>query len=252
MRIITVSNQKGGVAKSTSVVNMAAGLSKLGKKVLIIDMDPQGNCTSGLDMKKNIKCNLYDILVKDVNLRSGIMNTSWDGLDIIGTSIVLANAELDLANKVGRETILRDAIKDNNLNEYDYIIIDTSPSLGNLTINALSAADEVIIPVEPGSYALEGMDYLIKIINLLKKKINPDLSIRGVLLTRVHPIANIVKDFEEEVREIFGDRVFKTLIHNNVKVVEAEAEKIPIVFYKEDAKAGMEYMEFVKEFLNGE
>lgn len=253
MKIFSMSNQKGGVAKTSSVINLAAGLRKLGKKVLVIDTDPQGNLTSGLNKKDDFDNSIYDILCSDFPLGQAIEETDWPGIDIITASIQLANAELELASVMGRETILKDAITESKIvDQYDYILIDTNPSLGLLTVNALAAAEGVIIPMEPEIYSLEGMDYLLKVFNLIKKKINKKLEIAGVLLTKVHARTNIAKDFEEEVKNIFGNKVFKTKINLNVAVQEAQTERQPVVFFNPKAKAAVQYVELAKEIINHE
>lgn len=250
MKVIAISNQKGGVAKTTTAINLAAALTVLDKRILLIDMDPQSNTTSGLDMKEEIKYMTYDILIDGVSLKDSIVKTKWDNLDFIGTNLGLANAELELGSKLGRETVLRDAIKDAKIsNQYDYIIIDTNPSLGNLTINALAATDEVIIPIEPGKYALEGINHFIKIINLLRNKINPDLKIGGVLLTRVDDRTNISAIFIDTLKEIFKDQVFRTMIHTNVKIGEAAMDSVPVIFYDAKCRGTMEYLELAKEVV---
>lgn len=248
MKIYSMSNQKGGVAKTTSVINLAAALTKLGKKVLAIDMDPQGNLTSGLNQKDKFEKSIYDVLVSDFPIKQAIIHTEWEGLDLIPTAIKLANAELELANVMGRETVLQDILRDTKIaKEYDFIIIDTNPSLGLLTINALGAAEGVIIPMEPEIYSLEGIDYLIQVISLIKKKVNKDLEIAGVLLTKVHPQTRVSRDFQDEVKSIFKDKVFKTKININVKVQDAQSERTPVIFYDEKAKAAEQYMDLAKE-----
>lgn len=253
MKILSMSNQKGGVAKTSSVINLAAAMTKLGKKVLVIDIDPQGNLTSGLNQRNKFDKSIYDVLVLEYPIEKAVVSTEWDGLHLIPASIKLANAELELANVIGRETVLLSSIKESNIaKEYDYILIDTNPSLGLLTINALAAADGVVIPMEPEIYSLEGMDYLIKVISMIKQKINKKLEIAGVLLTKVHPRTNIAKDFEEEAKEIFKDKVFKTKINLNVRVQEAQAERKPVIFFDEKAKAAEQYMQLAKELIGND
>lgn len=251
--IIGITNQKGGVAKTTTSINLAAGLSRYDKKVLVIDMDPQGNLTSGMGVKGPFKKTIYDVLTDDEPIEKAIVETEFKNIHVVPSTIKLANAELELAQMMGRETILKEAISKRIKDKYDYILIDTNPSLGNLSINALSAAQHLIIPMMPSQFAIEGVDHLIKIINLTKKKINRELKIMGILLTRVHPRTNIARDFEREIRELFKDKVFKTKIHENVAIQEAETAKTPLILFDPSAKAALEYFEFAGEILeNGE
>lgn len=253
MKIFTISNQKGGVAKTTSVINIAAALTKLGKKVLVIDMDPQSNLTSGLNQKNKFDKSIYDVLIHEYPIKKTIIHTEWNDLHLVPTSIKLANAELELASVMGRETILQTVVDEAELiKEYDYIIIDTNPGLGLLTINALGIADGVIIPMEPEIYSLEGIDYLIQVITLIRKKINKNLEIAGVLLTKVNPITRVSKDFQDEIKKIFGDKVFKTKININVRVQDASSERIPVVFFDEKAKAAEQYIDLAREIVANE
>lgn len=250
MKVITITNQKGGVGKTTTTINLAGALTTLGKKILVIDIDPQGHLTSGLDMKGKFDKTSYDILMGDATIREAIVHTEWEGLDLIPAGISLANAELQLSSMpVGRETMLKEAIEDAKLSdEYDFIFIDTNPSLGNLTINAFCAAESLIIPMEPEIFALEGVNHLLKVITLVRK-INKNLDIEGVLLTKVHPRSNNSKEIVQEVNEVFKDKVFKTYISLNEKVKDAQTFRTPITYYDPKAKAAEQYMELAKELI---
>lgn len=248
--IISIVNQKGGVAKTTTAINLSSSLVSLGKKVLVLDIDPQSNLTQGLGFTQQADTSIYEVLTEKLALDRAIYNTDITNLDIIPSSISLANAEIELAGELGRETLLREAIEDANLSGYDYVIIDCNPSLGLLTINALSASQGLIIPVEPGVFALEGIGQLIKVIKLIKRKINPQLEIEGVLLTRVDGRTNIAADFQGELEGIFDDKVFDTLIHQNVAIAQAQIEEKPVNLYDKKARGAQEYMELAKELIN--
>lgn len=249
MKIISVTNQKGGVAKTTTVINLASSLARQNKKVLVIDLDPQGNLTSGLNRRDDFSNSIYEVLCSNLPLGQAIYKTDWKFIDLVPASIVLATAEMELHTQIGRETILREAIEKAQLSKYDYVLIDTNPSLGNLTINALASADSIIIPLEPEIYSLEGVDFLLKAINLVKSKINMNLDIEGVLLVKVHPRTKIAKEFEEEIRELFQDKVFKTKINLNVKIQEAQSERMPILYYDDKSKGAIQYLELAKELI---
>jgi chromosome partitioning protein len=248
--ITAIVNQKGGVAKTTTTINLGSCLAELGKKVLLIDIDPQGNLTQGLGIE-NIDKTIYECLTDELPLSEIVQHTSINNLDIIPASIKLANAELELSNTLGRESLLKDALEHTILN-YDYVLIDCNPSLGVLTVNALTAAEDIIIPLEPGIFALEGIGQLVKVIQLIKKKLNPKLNIKGVLLTRVDSRTSLAKEFKEQLHSIFGDKVFNTVIHNNVKIAEAQTHKKPINIYDKNAKGSIEYMSLAKELLSYE
>jgi chromosome partitioning protein len=248
--ITAIVNQKGGVAKTTTTINLGSCLAELGKKVLLIDIDPQGNLTQGLGIE-NIDKTIYECLTEELPLSEIVQHTSINNLDIIPASIKLANAELELSNTLGRESLLKDALEHTILN-YDYVLIDCNPSLGVLTVNALTAAEDIIIPLEPGIFALEGIGQLVKVIQLIKKKLNPKLNIKGVLLTRVDSRTSLAKEFKEQLHAIFGDKVFNTVIHNNVKIAEAQTHKKPINIYDKNAKGSIEYMSLAKELLSHE
>lgn len=248
MNIIAVVNQKGGVAKTTSVINIGSCLAELGKKVLVVDCDAQGNLTQGLGVD-NFTLTTYDCLVKETDIKNVIIPTGLNNLDILPTNINLANAELELSSVLGRETILKDClegIKDN----YDYILIDCSPSLGLLTVNAIVGCTDIIIPLEPAIFALDGIGQLIKIVNLVKRKLNNDLKIKGVLLTRVDSRTKIAKDFQIKLNEIFNDKVFSTVIHQNIKIADAQIHKQPINMYDKKCNGYKEYLKVTKELIN--
>lgn len=248
--ICAIANQKGGVAKTTTAINLGSCLAELGKRVLLIDDDPQGNLTQGLGIE-NIDKTIYECLTEELPLSDIIQSTGIANLDIVPASIKLANAELELSNVLGREGLLKEALEKSHL-DYDYILIDCNPSLGILTVNALTAAEGIIIPLEPGIFALEGIGQLVKVINLIKKKLNPKLEIKGVLLTRANQRTSLAKEFEEQLQAIFKDKVFKTVIHNNVRIAEAQAEKKPINIYDKTAKGAIEYMALAKELIGNE
>lgn len=248
--IIAVANQKGGVAKTTTVINLAASLVSLGKKVLVIDADPQGNLTNGLGMRDKIKTSVYDILINKSLIDEAIITAEFDDLkiDLIGTNISLANAELKLSSEIGRELILRESIKKSKLiKNYDYILIDSNPSLGLLTINSITAADKVLIPMEPEIYSLEGLGYLYQILKLVKDKLNPNISILGVLLTKVRS-TKIAKDYEKEIRGSI-DNVFNTKISLNVAIQEAQSYRLPVIKFDPKAKATIQYLELAEEII---
>ena len=251
MRIIAFTNQKGGVAKSTSTINIAAILGQEGKKVLVIDIDPQGNTTIGLGVNADKLDNtIYECMVGDVTLNKAILKTGFLNVDIVPSNIKLANAELEIANIIGREKILNDLVKENNL-DYDYILIDFPPSLGLLTINGLGVAGEVIIPIDVGIFSVIGINLLLKKIAEVKHKINPGLKNSKVLLTRADKRTNIAKIIKDHIEEIFGDNFFETVIHQNVKIGEAQSAKKPITYFDPNCRGALEYKALTKEIEKG-
>jgi len=252
-KIMSIANQKGGVGKTTSSVNLSAGLASLGNKVLIIDTDPQGNATSGLDINKADVSNcIYNVLVEDVRAEDVIVSTEIVNLDIIPATIQLAGAEIELVPIMSRELRLRRALED--LREvYDYIIIDCPPSLGLLTLNALTASDSVIIPVQYEYYALEGLSQLLNTIRLVQKHLNKELMIEGVLLTMLDARTNLGIQVVEEVKKYFQDKVYKSIIPRNVRLSEAPSHGQPIIAYDPKSKGSEVYLELAKEVMsNGE
>ena len=247
-KIIAVANQKGGVGKTTTTVNLSAILAKRGKKVMIIDADPQGNATSGLGIDKDDVKSLYDVLVNEEPIEETLEETTMENLDVCPSNINLAGAEVELVSLISREYRLKeqlDKIKD----EYDYILIDCPPSLGLITLNAFTAADSVLIPVQCEYYALEGLGQLINTINLVKKHLNKSLEIEGAILTMYDIRTNLSNQVVKEVKKYFDDKVFKSVIPRNVKLSEAPSYGMPIVEYDSRSKGSKSYDKLAKEFL---
>lgn len=255
MSVIAVVNQKGGVGKTTTSVNVAAAMAIQGKKVLLIDADPQGNATTGFGIEKSkVKATLYDVfadLVDDSEncseaINQAIIETKIQNLSLIPATLDLAGAEPILLGAVGKEMILRDAITPIQ-KEFDTIIIDAPPSLGILTINILAACDEIIVPLQSEFYALEGLSHLMKTIEIVRKRINPAIKIKKVLLTMVDDRNKLSQQVSEEVHEYFGDKVAKTKIPRNVRLGEAPGFGEPGVVLYPDSKGAMAYFSFVEE-----
>lgn len=251
MRIISFTNQKGGVAKSTSTINISAILGRMGRSVLVIDLDPQANTTAGLGINaENLRSTIYDCLTAGIPIKRAILKTGFKNVDVVPSDITLANAELEIASVIGRESILKDSIRASDLG-YDYILIDFPPSLGLLTINGLTATREVIIPIDAGLFSLIGIKLLTKKIAEVKAKLNPSIESIKVLLTRVDGRTNFSKVVKEEVEDLFGDNFFNTLIHQNVKVAEAQSARKPISYFDNNCRAAKEYTELAKEIEKG-
>ncbi|MCR5524134.1 ParA family protein [Limosilactobacillus urinaemulieris] len=247
--VIALANQKGGVGKTTTSVNLGACLADAGKKVLLIDLDPQGNATSGLGIdKKDINESVYDVLINDVDLKNVILHSSHQGLDIVPTTIALSGAEVELTNLMARETRLKDAFGDVK-DEYDYILIDCPPSLGLLTINAFTACDSILIPVQSEYYALEGLSQLLNTIKLVRKHFNSALKIEGVLLTMYDKRTNLGQQVNAEVKKYFGDQVYETIIPRNVRLSEAPSHGQAIVDYDRRSTGAKVYQQLAKEVL---
>jgi len=247
--VIALANQKGGVGKTTTSVNLGACLAEMHKKVLLIDLDPQGNATSGTGIEKpTIEEDIYDVLVNDAELKNVILESAHPGLDIAPTTIQLSGAEMELTSMMARETRLNDAIKTVS-DQYDYILIDCPPSLGLLTINAFTASDSILIPVQSEYYALEGLSQLLNTIKLVQKHFNPDLKIEGVLLTMYDERTNLGQQVKEEVQKFFGDKVYETIIPRNVRLAEAPSHGLPIIDYDPRSKGSLVYVELAKEVV---
>jgi chromosome partitioning protein len=251
-KIIAISNQKGGVGKTTTAVNLGASLAQNGKKVLVIDHDPQGNTTSGVGLKKSeIKKCIYDVLINETPINEVIMSTQIATLNVIPATIKLAGAEAELVGMMARDQRLKRAIEPQK-DEYDYILIDCPPSLGNLTINALAAANSIIVPIQCEYYALEGLSQLMKTIQLVQKYSNPDLVIEGVLLTMYDNRTNLSAQVSDEVRRYFDGKVYNAIIPRNIRLSEAPSYGMPITLYDEKSKGAEAYLELAKEVISNE
>lgn len=242
--IIGVINQKGGVGKTTTTCNLASILTELGKKVLVIDSDPQANLTQSVGIKKPDKT-VYNLLMEDIEP----LIIQSDYFDIIPSSLDLADAELNLINEIGRESILKDKIKP-IVKKYDYVIIDCGPSLSLLTLNVLAATDNLLIPLEPSMFSLNGLAQLTRVINTVKKKLNPKLNVKGILLTRVDNRSTIVGDVIVELNALFGEnKVMNTIIHQNIALAKAQIEDVPINFYDKSSNGYKDYKKLAEEVL---
>jgi chromosome partitioning protein len=251
-KIIAIANQKGGVGKTTTSVNLGAGMATLGKRVLLVDIDPQGNTTSGVGINKADVANcIYDILINEVNPQETILETKIEGLHIIPATIQLAGAEIELVSTISRELKLKKALNTVKAN-YDYIIIDCPPSLGILTINSLTAADSVIIPIQCEYYALEGLSQLLNTVRLVQKNLNPHLKIEGVLLTMLDARTNLGIQVIEEVKKYFQEKVYRTIIPRNVRLSEAPSHGQSIITYDSRSKGAEVYLELAKEVISYE
>lgn len=248
-KIIAIINQKGGVGKTTTAINLSAALGELGKKVLLIDLDPQGNSSSGLGVEKEqVENCIYDVLLNDVLLQEAIVPEVTAGLDVVPATINLAGAEVELVSEMARENRLKEAVVPMR-GHYDYIFIDCPPSLGLLTVNALVAADKLLIPIQCEYYALEGVTKLLESMKRVKSRLNPSIDIFGVLMTMYDGHTNLSKQVVEEVRNYFGDKVFDMVIPRTVKLSEAPSYQQPITQYEPNGKGSIAYMEVAKEVI---
>ncbi|QTJ33872.1 ParA family protein [Dolosigranulum pigrum] len=248
--IIAITNQKGGVGKTTTSVNLGASLAYLGKKILLIDMDAQGNATSGVGVRKGeVDQDIYDVLINEVPLSEVILDSSRANMQIAPATIQLAGAEVELTSVMARETRLKRAVEEVK-DDYDYIIIDCPPSLGHLTINAFTASHSLIIPVQCEYYALEGLSQLLNTVRLVQKHFNPDLSILGVLLTMLDGRTNLGSEVVEEVKKYFREKVHKTIIPRNIRLSEAPSYGKSIIDYDLKSKGAEVYLALAEEVMD--
>ena len=248
-RVIAIANQKGGVGKTTTTVNLSASLAVHDKKILLVDCDPQGNATSGLGINKStINKTIYDILINDVDSKYVLQMTNY-GVTVLPSNINLAGAEVELVSKFARESKLRNAL-DPLRKDYDYILIDCPPSLGLLTINALTAADSIIIPIQCEFYALEGVTQLMNTIQLVKSSLNPLLAIDGIIMTMYDSRTNLSQMIVEDVKKNFGYLVYDTLIPRSIRLAEAPSYGMPIISYDRKSKSAEIYLKLAEEVLN--
>lgn len=248
-KIIALANQKGGVGKTTTTINLGASLATLEKSVLIVDADPQANASSGLGVDiKEVDCSLYECIINNADVRDAIYTTDITGLDIIPSHIDLVGAEIEMLNLDNREKVIKN-ILDPIRDDYDYILIDCSPSLGLITVNALTASDSVIIPVQCEYFALEGISKLLNTIKIIKSKLNPKLEIEGFLLTMYDSRLRLANQIYDEVKRHFQELVFKTVIQRNVKLSESPSHGLPVILYDADSSGAKNHLNLAREII---
>ena len=247
--IIAIANQKGGVGKTTTTVNLAAALAKSGKKVLLVDIDPQGNSTSGVGIdKRRCEKTVYDCLINEEKMEDVAIETQYENLFICPSNLDLSGAEIELISIMGRENRLKESLATAK-DIYDFILIDTPPSLGLITINTLTAADSIIIPIQCEFYALEGVSQLVETVKRIKKALNPTLFIQGIVMTMYDARTNLAMQVVDEVKRFFPGKVYKTIIPRNVRVSEAPGFGKPVIYYDEASKGAEAYMELAEELV---
>ena len=250
-KIIAVANQKGGVGKTTTNVNLGACLARLGKRVLTVDIDPQGNTTSGLGIEKEtLETSVYEVMIDNVPIRQGIVHTMVEGLDLLPSNINLVGAEIEMTSMIAREHILKGCLEEVR-SEYDFVLIDCPPSLGLLTLNALTAADKVLVPIQCEFFALEGLSQLINTVGLVSQRLNPSLSMEGVVMTMYDPRTNLSQQVVAEVKKYFQSKVYQTMIPRNVRLGEAPSFGLPIMIYDPNCSGAKAYMSLAQEVIDG-
>lgn len=249
-RVVAIVNQKGGVGKSTTAINLAAYLADKGEKVLVVDMDPQGNATSGLGVSVEDGGCMYDVLLEGISLQEVAVQTEVEGLDVAPSTINLVGAEVEMVSALAREFKLKRALEKLPEDSYDRVLLDCPPSLDLLTLNALTAADEVLIPIQCEYYALEGLTQLMRSIRMVRQELNPGLKVGGVLLTMFDPRTNLAHQVADEVRSFFGDRVFQTIIPRNVRLSEAPSFGMPVALYAPKSTGAEAYEAVAEEVLS--
>ncbi len=251
-RVIAIANQKGGVAKTTTAINLSACLAASNRKVLLVDIDPQGNSTSGVGVDRDkLEISIYDVMLGEAELEEALISLPFENLDLIPANISLAGAEIELVGINDREYRLRNALQAIK-NNYHYVFIDCPPSLGLLTINALTAADRVLIPIQCEYYALEGVGQLLQTINLVQRRLNPQLELEGVLLTMFDARTNLAIQVVDEVKDYFGNKVFQTIIPRNVRLSEAPSHGKPVITYDPRSRGAQLYQELAREVIEHE
>ncbi|NLX76080.1 MAG: ParA family protein [Clostridiaceae bacterium] len=248
-KIIAIANQKGGVGKTTTAVNLSSCLAVKGKKVLIIDIDPQGNTTSGLGVDKaKIRRSIYDVIINEVPIEETFVKTMIDNLTLSPSNIQLAGAEVELVSVISRETRLKHALEDIK-DKFHFIIIDCPPSLGLITVNALTAANTILVPIQCEYYALEGLSQLMNTVKIVQKHLNPGLQVEGVVLTMFDARTNLSIQVVDEVKKYFGNKVYRTIIPRNVRLSEAPSYGLPIILYDSKSKGAECYMDLADEVI---